>query len=153
TRMLSWGTDTDLYRAPQELVERFPIGLGRAGQLVLKQSRGTAGNGVWRVEVVATSTDTASADAVGRIQHAQTRDASVETTTLGAFLERCSEYFPWSGSLISQPYQARLADGMIRCYFVHDKVVGFCHQWPTGLLDTSNLERDTSEGPVARHAA
>ena len=26
---------------------------------------------------------------------------------------------------------------MIRCYFVHDTLVGFCHQWPTGLLDVS----------------
>ena len=74
--------------------------------------------------------------------------ATFEITTLGAFLERCSEYFPWSGSLISQPYQARLADGMIRCYFVHDRVVGFCHQWPSGLLDAANLERDGAGGPA-----
>lgn len=30
--------------------------------------------------------------------------------------------------MIDQAYQARLPDGMIRCYLVHDKVAGFGHQ-------------------------
>jgi hypothetical protein len=48
---------------------------------------------------------------------------------------RCGEYFAWSGSIVAQPFQSRLADGMVRCYFAHDQVVGFCHQRPRGLLD------------------
>ncbi len=39
------------------------------------------------------------------------------------------------GCLIDQVFQERLAEGMIRCYFSRDQVVGFCHQWPTALLD------------------
>ena len=30
--------------------------------------------------------------------------------------------------MIDQPYQARLADGMVRCYMVHDRVAGFGEQ-------------------------
>lgn len=30
--------------------------------------------------------------------------------------------------MIDQAYQARLPEGMIRCYLVHDKVAGFGHQ-------------------------
>ena len=101
TRTLGCGTDTDLYRTSEELFERFPIRLARAGQLVLKQARGTAGNGVWRVELQDTSTRLPSAEAVVRIQHAQTRDPTFEITTLREFLERCHQYFAWSGSLIS----------------------------------------------------
>jgi hypothetical protein len=52
-------------------------------------------------------------------------------------MERCGDYFAWSGFLVDQPFQERLADGMIRAYLVHDKVVGYQHQWPTGLLEGS----------------
>jgi hypothetical protein len=135
TRMLGWGTDTDLYRSPAELAERFPAQLMRAGRLVVKQARGNGGNGVWRVD----ATDGAHLDVDSRvlIEHALSLDVPPEEVTLGTFFERCGEYFAWSGSLISQPYQTRLPDGMIRCYFLGDRVVGFCHQWPRGLLDPS----------------
>jgi hypothetical protein len=36
--------------------------------------------------------------------------------------------------VIDQPYEERLADGMIRCYLVRDHVVGFGHQFVTALL-------------------
>ena len=34
---------------------------------------------------------------------------------------------------------------MIRCYFTQDRVAGFCHQWPTGLLQSA--PRAPSRGP------
>jgi hypothetical protein len=153
TRALGWGTDTDLYRSPQELAERFPPRLARAGQLVVKQARGNGGDGVWRVALVGDRSNVDEylpLDTVVRIQHAVTRDVTSEDTTLGAFLERCNDYFGWSGSLISQPYQPRLRDGMIRCYFVQDKVVGFCHQWPLGLLDSSPPGQQSGSGRSSR---
>ncbi len=136
TTAVGWGTDTDLYRSPQELAQRFPQRLAQSGQLVVKQARGNGGDGVWRVELVRI----ASTETIVRIQHALTRSATSEETTLQEFLDRCNEYFAWSGSVISQPYQARLRDGMIRCYFVQDRVAGFCHQWPTGLLEAPAQE-------------
>jgi hypothetical protein len=132
TRSLGWGTETDLYRSAGDLAERFPTRLRRDRRLVIKQARGNGGNGVWRVDLAETSSD---ADARVQVMHAQTRDAPVQEMTLGDFLERIREYFAWSGSLIVQPYQLRLAEGMIRCYLVQDQVVGFCHQWPRGLPD------------------
>ena len=135
TRTLGWGTDTDLFRSAQEFSERFPVRLARAGQLVVKQARGNGGNGVWSVAAPPSTHLDLALDTVVRVRHALTRDAPFEEITLAAFVERCDAYFAWSGSLISQPYQARLPDGMVRCYFVQDRVVGFCHQWPGGLLD------------------
>jgi hypothetical protein len=102
---------------------------------VLKQARGTAGNGVWRVDLL--DDGTSGAYVRVRVQQAQPPDSPAEETTLDAFIERCDQYFAWSGSMVAQPFQSRLAEGMIRCYFVHDKVVGFCHQWPRGLLEPS----------------
>jgi len=48
--------------------------------------------------------------------------------TLGEFYRRCEPYFSANGRMIDQEYQERLPEGMIRCYLVHDKVVGFGHQ-------------------------
>jgi len=36
--------------------------------------------------------------------------------------------------MIDQEYQIRLPEGMIRCYLVHDKVVGFGHQAVNALF-------------------
>jgi hypothetical protein len=48
--------------------------------------------------------------------------------SLGEFLQRCEPYLAGDGRIIDQAYQARLPEGMIRCYLVHDKVAGFGHQ-------------------------
>jgi hypothetical protein len=76
-----------------------------------------------------------------------------ERTSLGEFVRRCGAYLPWSGVLVDQEYQPRLAEGLIRCYFSHGQVVGFCHQWPKGLLDAvpsgPNRERVMEGADVA----
>lgn len=36
--------------------------------------------------------------------------------------------------MVEQPYQSRLDEGMIRAYLTHNRVVGFTHQYPRGLL-------------------
>ena len=66
--------------------------------------------------------------------------------TLDAFTKRCEEYFAWSGALIDQAFQDRLAEGMVRCYFSGARVIGFCQQYPKGLLD------DPQQGPASSSA-
>jgi hypothetical protein len=129
TQSLGWGTDTDLYTSQLDLAERLPQRLRRDGRLVVKQARGTAGNGVWRIDLVP------SATALVRVAQANAPDVGAEEVSLETFIDRLAQYFAWSGSVVVQPYQSRLAEGMIRCYFAQDRVVGFCHQYPRGLLD------------------
>ncbi|HTA11630.1 MAG TPA: Cj0069 family protein, partial [Streptosporangiaceae bacterium] len=138
TRDLGWGTDTDLYPDAADFRARFPAALAKDGVRVLKQARGNGGNGVWKVELAepTASADAPDPDVLVRVRHAMEKDqARSEQLRLRDFLDRCEEYFAWSGCLVDQPYQQRLADGLIRCYFVHDEVTGFLHQWPTGLLE------------------
>jgi len=135
TRDLGWGSDTSLYGSASEFGDRFPDRLGQLGRLVLKQGRGNGGDGVWKVELPAGKPGPAGADTVVRVQDARSRDGSSESLTLGAFVARCGGYFAWSGCLVDQAYQDRLADGMLRCYLSGTRVVGFCQQWPKGLLD------------------
>jgi hypothetical protein len=135
TRDLGWGSDTGLYRSPGEFTRGFPGRLGRLGRLVLKQGRGNGGNGVWKVELPGGRPGPADPDVLVRVQDARSGDGASEVAALGSFMRRCEAYFAWSGCLVDQAFQDRLADGMLRCYFSGGQVVGFCQQWPKGLLD------------------
>jgi hypothetical protein len=97
---------------------------------VLKQYRGQSGNGVWKVEPAADATSVQTlppGESAVRVRHAK-RGCVEEKMLLSDFLQRCEPYFAGDGKMIDQAYQARLPDGMIRCYLVHNKVAGFGHQ-------------------------
>lgn len=142
TREVGWGTGTELYRDAADIRARFPRALAKDTVRVLKQARGNGGNGVWKVELVepAAGAGEPGPDALVRVRHAMERErAQSEQLRLGDFLHRCEEYFAWSGCLVDQPFQERLADGLVRCYLVHNEVAGFCHQWPKGLLESASM--------------
>ena len=128
TKQMSWGTDTRLHRTAADLRDALPESLAEQTPLVLKQHRGMGGNGVWKVEWEA------GGDAgMLRVQHAA-RDSVPEQLPLAEFVARCEPYFTGGGLMVEQPYQSRLAEGLIRVYMTHDQVVGFAHQYPRGLL-------------------
>jgi glutathione synthase/RimK-type ligase-like ATP-grasp enzyme len=136
TRELSWGSDTYLYSGVEDFKQSFPRRLAAGGARVLKQYRGNGGIGVEKVELISAP---ASADAVVRVQYARTRDEETEDIPLTAFMQRCEHYFAYSGGrLIDQPFQARISEGMIRCYLVKGEVVGFARQYPTQPSATGN---------------
>jgi hypothetical protein len=152
TRQLGWGTDTYLYATLAEFRDGFPARLAADHVRVLKQHRGNGGQGVWKVELVDAATgansptETPPLDSRVRVQHADKRDARVHEMLLGEFMDSCARYFSNSGCVIDQAFQARLAEGMVRCYLVCDEVVGFCHQWPKGLLPSTTA---TTRAPAA----
>jgi hypothetical protein len=147
TREMSWGTDTRLYRSLQELTDVLP---GRlvAGPVVLKQHRGMGGGGVWKVEHAVEPSDLI-------VQHAA-GGAPPETVSLSAFLERCEPYFEGAGLMVEQPFQPRLPEGLIRAYLSQDRVVGFTHQFPRGLMppdaDTRSSEKRWELAEESRYA-
>jgi hypothetical protein len=73
------------------------------------QSSGLGGQGVWKVETLANQCNLPMV----RVLDA-TKDAP-EELALDEFLERCAEYFE-DGCVIDQPFQARLREGVVRCY-------------------------------------
>jgi hypothetical protein len=129
TKHLGWGTDTHLYRSVSAFRGEFPLRLQSAGPRVLKQNRGNGGQGVWKVERIAGLAGAADV----RILQAQ-RGSVPEDMPLGTFMKQCETYFSNDGCIVDQPFQARLPDGMIRCYMVADKVVGFGHQLIKALI-------------------
>jgi hypothetical protein len=142
TRGLSCGTDTHLYRTLDELAQQLPSRLSASGPRVLKQYRGMGGTGVWKVEL--------AGDSLVRVQHAA-HDNVEEELRLGEFVQRCEPYFAGPGRMIDQPFQERLAEGMIRVYLTHDEVVGFAHQYPRAFLPPSSTAPapKSFEGPSA----
>ena len=128
TRHLGWGVDTHLYRDAQSFRDAFPQRLRTVGPRVLKQNRGNGGQGVWKVELV-------SPGEAARVRVLQaTRGSVFEDMPLDAFMGRCNDYLAGDGCIVDQPFQARLSEGMIRCYMAGDKVVGFGHQLIKALL-------------------
>ena len=136
TRDIGWGSDTHLYSTMEELRQKLPILLARGDVRVLKQYRGNGGIGVWKVELPMDSPADCRQWETGflpqldtriKVRHAQ-RGNIEEEIELGEFFTRCEPYFADSGRMIDQLHQSRLNEGMIRCYLVHNKVVGFGHQ-------------------------
>jgi len=130
TKHLGWGTDTYLYRSAAEFRDGFPVQLRGAGPRVIKQNRGNAGQGVWKVESIMQAPG--AADSVTVLE--ARRGSVPEVLPLESFMARCNGYFDWGGCIIDQPFQPRLPDGMIRCYMGVDKVAGFGHQKIKALI-------------------
>jgi len=155
TRNLAWGCDTHLYGTMDQLIQELPLRLATGKARVLKQHRGNGGNGVWKVQLpggaLANSEGCSLAvlpqhETIICVRHAK-RGCSEEQITLGEFYRRCEPYFSANGRMIDQEYQERLPEGMIRCYLVHDKVVGFGHQAINALFPAP-LGAASTEAPA-----
>ena len=123
TRGMDWGSDVhrldSLIQLRAELSDRLAAGAIR----VLKQWRGHSGIGVWRVQR-APGDFASGAQGVVRAKHAP-RDSAEVTLSFEEFVARMAPYFENGGHMIDQAWQPRLTEGMVRCYLVHDRVVGF----------------------------
>jgi len=135
TRAMSWGCETALYRTAEAMRVELPARLA-AGPRVIKRNRGNGGQGVWKVEIVGSP----RIRPMVRVLHAS-NDAA-EELALDDFLDRCVPYFE-DGGVIDQPFQARLTEGVVRCYMAGDCCAGFGYQKVKALVDA----------PAARAAA
>jgi hypothetical protein len=147
TRRLGWGDDTHRYDSADAFRIQFPSRLQAGGPRVIKQNRGNAGQGVWKVEALP-DTNTKV-----RVLHAQ-RGSRPEEIPLDTFIARCEPYFGWGGCIIDQAFQPRLPEGMIRCYMSGSKVAGFGHQLIKALIPPPPEGPDSPEaqpGPRIMH--
>jgi hypothetical protein len=123
TREMSWGSDAfrldTLAQLRAELSARLLAGQPR----VLKQWRGHSGIGVWRVQR-ATYESSFGPESAVVARHAQRGSIQVEMT-FDEFVSLMAPYFDGGGHMVDQAWQPRLSEGMVRCYLVQDRVVGF----------------------------
>ncbi len=124
TRDMNWGSDVRKYNSVAELRTGLTESL-RTGTRVLKQFRGHSGQGIWKV---APTSDSSRIIA----KHAPRGNAE-EEMPLDRWIDGCSEYFQ-VGPMFDQEYNPRISEGMIRCYFVRDRIEGFGHQEVNALV-------------------
>ena len=105
---MSWGCDT-AHLSNRRSDARRIAGRLSAGPRVIKRNRGNGGQGVWKVEMLA------SPDTRPMVRVLDATKVASEELVLDAFIQRCVEYFE-DGSVIDQPVQERLSEGVVRCY-------------------------------------
>ena len=153
TQTMTWGCDTRHYPTLQAMQAEFQDCLAAGQTRVLKQDRGSSGDGVWKVELAGTviqSAGTISPDAPVRVRHAK-RGSVEEQMLLDQFMLRCEPYFEGRGGMIDQLYQSRLTDGMVRCYMVRDRVAGFGEQLINALYPAAvGADPETAPEPRPR---
>ena len=128
TRAMSWGCDTALYRTAEAMRVELPVRLA-AGPRVIKRNRGNGGQGVWKVQSVA------SPRSRPMVHVLDATKSDSEELSLDEFLARCVEYFE-DGCVVDQQFQARLSEGVVRCYMAGDRCAGFGYQKVKALVDT-----------------
>lgn len=132
TADFDWGVSTNLYESANALREGLAGSL-TTGPRVLKQHRGSSGDGVWRVELTAPAAETVSEATTVRVRQAK-RGSPDELLAFADFCDRCDQYLSYDGLLVDQAFQPRLSEGMVRCYLVKGQVAGFGLQATNALI-------------------
>lgn len=102
---------------------------------VLKQNRGSTGEGIWRVEVLSDYKGKAvPLDA--KIKCTEAKDNHVEERELGEFIDFCVQYLDGpSGMMLDMPFLERIKEGEIRVFMLRDKAVNVVHKKPAETAD------------------
>lgn len=125
--------DTFAYYTLDQLVDNFPSALAN-GERVLKQNRGSTGEGIWRVSLV--DKDTEHPHAKSQIKCTEAKDNHVEYWELGAFMQFCEKYIVGdNGMLVDMPFLPRIKEGEIRLLMLKDKPVNVVHKKPADSED------------------
>lgn len=113
------------------LKESFPKSLTK-GVRVLKQNRGSTGEGIWRVEVLGDLKPEGGIIPLdAKLKLTEAKDNHTEEKTLQEFLEFCIKYLEGSnGMLLDMPFLERIKEGEIRVLMLRDNVVNIVHKKP-----------------------
>jgi hypothetical protein len=136
TSELGWSGDAIHYAEPAQLLAGLPATLA-GGPRVLKRNRGNGGVGVWKVEALA--------NGLARVT-AAAGDRAPKAMALGLFLDERIAEFEAADGYVDQAFQARLGDGMVRCYMSASRSAGFGWQKVRALLDAEPAPARTYSG-------
>lgn len=109
------------------------------GERVLKQNRGSTGEGIWRVQLVDELSDVSDVEAVpltAKVKCTEAKDNHVEYHELGNFLTFCEQYIKGdNGMLVDMPFLPRIKEGEIRLFMLHQTPVNVVHKKPASQED------------------
>ncbi len=129
--------DTYAYYTVEEFKKTFPKSLSY-GERVLKQNRGSTGEGIWRVQVEDDRDyqpgDTLPLDTMLKLTEAT--DNHVEHRTLEDFMEFATQYIEGeNGMLVDMRFMPRIKEGEIRILLVGEEPVFVVHKKPAEGAD------------------
>ena len=137
-------TDTELVPANtyayfefQEFKDTFRKSLS-TGQRVLKQNRGSTGEGIWRVELVEPlgSDEEQVLPVEAMVRCTEAKDNHVEVHQLGDFIDRCAMYLTGKGGMIvDMPFMPRIVEGEVRVLMLRRTPVYVVHKKPVEEKD------------------
>jgi len=117
------------------LKEKFPKSLLN-GVRVIKQNRGSTGEGIWRVEVLGKEKFKNRVPLDAKLKLTEAKDNHTEEKTLQEFLEFCIQYLEGeNGMLLDMPFLERIVEGEIRVLMLRDSVVNIVHKKPADTKD------------------
>lgn len=129
--------DTFAYYDAEALRQNFPKSLSY-GERVLKQNRGSTGEGIWRVQT-AEPTTCQPGDSLPLstpIKCTEAVDNHVEYHTLGEFIEFCEKYVQGeNGMLVDMRFLPRIKEGEIRILLVGATPIFVVHKKPAESAD------------------
>lgn len=122
-------SDTYAYYDIKSFKETFPKSLAK-GERVLKQNRGSTGEGIWRVSVEGDfSGDIVPLNA--KIKCTEAKDNHTERRELGEFMDFCEQYIIGdNGMLVDMTFLPRIKEGEIRLLMLYDTPVNVVHKKP-----------------------
>lgn len=129
--------DTWVYYDIPEFQKNFPISLSH-GVRVLKQNRGSTGQGIWRVEVEDERPhkvgDSLPLDT--KIKCTEAFDNHVEHRLLGEFMNFCNDYIVGeNGMLVDMRFLPRIKEGEVRILMVGPHPIFVVHKKPADSAD------------------
>ncbi len=128
-------SDTAAYYDVDTFHETFPTSLSY-GERVLKQNRGSTGEGIWRVRIadedLAASVEPGTALPLDtKIRCTEAVDNHTETRELGEFMTFCNQYIVGdNGMLVDMRFMPRIVEGEIRILLVGPHPVFVVHKKP-----------------------
>tara|TARA_B100000508_G_scaffold141003_1_gene144971 strand:- start:5664 stop:6479 length:816 start_codon:yes stop_codon:yes gene_type:complete len=113
----------------------FPKTLAK-GVRVLKQNRGSTGEGIWRVETIGEIGNKKEIPLKTKVKCTEAKDNHVEEWELGEFIDFCVQYLDGeNGMLLDMPFLERITEGEIRVFMLRDKTMNVVHKKPASGPD------------------
>ena len=130
--------DTHAYYNIASFKSTFPQSLSY-GERVLKQNRGSTGEGIWRVQIADEQLNYKAGDSIPlstRLKCTEAVDNHVEYRTLEEFMTFCEQYIVGdNGMLVDMRFMPRIKEGEIRILMVGESPIFVVHKKPADSED------------------
>ena len=130
-------TDTFAYYDFETFKSTFRKNVAK-GVRVLKQNRGSTGEGIWRVQLLDPTAvdDKGAAKVEALVRCTEAKDNHVEERPLGDFIDYCAQYLTGrNGMIVDMPFMPRIVEGEVRVLMLRRNPVYVVHKKPADTAD------------------